>query len=355
MTEDVRYFEDVAAGETARSGPVTVAREAMLAFARAYDPQSFHLDEAAGAASPLGGLAASGWHTAALGMRLLFDGWVRDVASMGAPGIDELRWLRPVRAGDRIAARITVEETRASGSRPDRGFARMLLDLRVADESVMTQRFSVILQRRGTTQAPGTSTSGTASTPEAASAPGAAPASEPAAVAVPAVAASVDATLGGFYEDLSVGHRVELGRQTFAPEMITTFATLFDPQYFHLDAEAARFSHFGGLVASGWQTAAFWMKHYVAARARAARGRRAAGLPVSADGPSPGFDDLKWLRPVRAGETIAYALTISAKRPSRRPGWGLVLTEGTGHTLEGTLVFSLVARVLWPMRSNEPS
>ncbi len=327
-----RYFEDVVPGETARSGPVTVTREAIFAFAQVYDPQPFHLDEAAGAASPLGGLAASGWHTAALGMRLFYDGWVRDVASMGAPGINELRWLRPVRPGDRIAARITVEETRASGSRPDRGFARMLLDLRnAADESVMTQRFSIILQRRGTTQAAGR-------------------APDPADVAAAASAVpSDDATLGGFFEDLAVGHRIELGRQTFAPETITTFAGAYDPQSFHLDADAARASHFGGLVASGWQTAAFWMKHYVAARTRAVQSREVAGLPWAAGGPSPGFDDLKWLGPVRAGETIAYAVEIAGKRPTKRLGWGLVHLKGSG-TAAGAPVFSVVARVLWPMR-----
>ncbi len=332
MDAGLRFFEDVRAGETARSAPVVVTREAILGFADVYDPQPFHLDEAAARASLLHGLAASGWHTAAIGMRLFFDAWVRHVASMGAPGIDALRWVKPVRPGDQLSALVTVEATRPSGSRADRGFARMLLELRDAgDATVMTQRFSIMLQRRGTRQ--------TLRRPLPAPPPSAAP---------PRLS-DAEPALAAFYEDFDVGSEVALGHQLFSPESIVAFAAPYDPQPFHLDAALAAQSHFGGLVASGWQTAACWMKHYVAARGRAAAACAAAGRPAAAGGPSPGFNDLRWIHPVRAGDTVHYGLTLIGKRPVSRPGWGLATVEGTGRTREGTLVFSFSGHILWPM------
>ncbi len=332
MTGDRRFWEDVEAGETAQAGPVAITRAAIVAFAEAYDPQPFHLDEATARGSPLGGLAASGWHTAALGMRLFYDGWVRHVASMGAPGIDELRWLRPVRPDDQLSAGITVEETRPSASRTDRGFARMLLELHnAAGDSVMTQRFSIILQRRGTRQSPG---------------PMQAAAQRKASPPVP----DADPMLAGFYEDLVLGTEIALGHQLFTPDLITGFAAAYDPQFFHLDASQAAQTHFGGLVASGWQTAACWMKHYVAARVRAGERRRLAGLAIAAAGPSPGFDALRWIQPVRAGETIAYTVTFTGKDEGRRPGWGMVTARGLGRRGDGENIFAFDGRMLWPTR-----
>jgi acyl dehydratase len=101
-----------------------VTRAEILAFAAEFDPQPFHLDEAAAADSLLGGLAASGWHSCALFMRMLYDGWLNGTASMGSPGVDRLMWVQPVRPGDVLSGRSVVLQTRASRSRPDRGFVR---------------------------------------------------------------------------------------------------------------------------------------------------------------------------------------------------------------------------------------
>jgi acyl dehydratase len=120
----MRYFEDFQIGQELPLGRYAVTRGEIVAFAAEFDPQPFHLDEAAGADSLLGGLAASGWHTCALFMRILYDGWLREAASMGSPGVDMLKWVRPVRPGDVLTGRSVVLETRASNSRPDRGFAR---------------------------------------------------------------------------------------------------------------------------------------------------------------------------------------------------------------------------------------
>ncbi len=125
---DQRYFEDYAVGSTYEYGTVAVKEAEVLAFGRMYDPQPFHVDVAAATRGPFGGLIASGWHTAALMMRLFVDHYLSSVASMSSPGIDELRWLKPVRPGDTLRIRVTVIEARRSRSKPDRGIVRTLIE-----------------------------------------------------------------------------------------------------------------------------------------------------------------------------------------------------------------------------------
>ena len=137
-----RYFEDYRAGEVLEIGDHLVTREEIVAFAGRYDPQAFHLDDAAARDSIYGGLIASGWMTCSVLMRMLVDHVISPVASMGSPGVDELRWLRPVRPGDRLRARVTVLETRRSRSRPDRGIVRL-------HQEALNQDGEVVLSMRG--------------------------------------------------------------------------------------------------------------------------------------------------------------------------------------------------------------
>ena len=118
------YFEDVEEGEVRELGSFTLSREEIVEFAEQFDPQPIHTDPAAAEASVFGGLIASGWHTASSCMRLIVEGILADAASMGAIGIDELRWSAPVRPGDTIEVTNEIIETRASGSRDDRGYVR---------------------------------------------------------------------------------------------------------------------------------------------------------------------------------------------------------------------------------------
>lgn len=122
---DYLYLEDLRPGATIELGTCTVSEEEIIAFARAYDPQPFHIDPAAAAATPFGGIIASGWHTCALTMRLMVDNLLLRSASLGSPGIEQLRWTKPVRPGDTLSARVTVLEVRASQSRPDRGTVKI--------------------------------------------------------------------------------------------------------------------------------------------------------------------------------------------------------------------------------------
>jgi acyl dehydratase len=115
------YFEDFEPGRVIEVGSRTLNEEEILAFAKQFDPQPFHVDPDAAAKSIYGGIIASGWHTCALMMRMMVDGFLSEAASMGSPGVDEIRWLRPVRAGDTLTVTSTVQDARPSASKPDRG------------------------------------------------------------------------------------------------------------------------------------------------------------------------------------------------------------------------------------------
>jgi len=121
-----RYFEDYTVGEVAEFGDHAVTEEEILTFARAYDPQPFHTDAEAANASHFGGLVGSGWMTGAIVMRLYCDHFIPRHSAMGSPGIDKVRWLHPVRPGDRLRARATIVATARSCSKPDRGVVTIL-------------------------------------------------------------------------------------------------------------------------------------------------------------------------------------------------------------------------------------
>ncbi|MFD0776756.1 MaoC family dehydratase [Streptomonospora algeriensis] len=124
-----RFLEDYAAGEVVDCGEIAVTEDEVLEFAGRYDPQSFHTDPCAAAKGPFGGLIASGWHTAALMMRLYVDHYLSPRASLGGPGVDGLRWTEPVRPGDTLTMRAEVLESRPSSSKPDRGLLRTRVEL----------------------------------------------------------------------------------------------------------------------------------------------------------------------------------------------------------------------------------
>jgi acyl dehydratase len=143
------YWEDFAAGDTATYGSRLVTREEIVAFAAEFDPQPMHLDEEAGRASMLGGLTASGWHSCALLMRIISDGFLLDSSFMGGTGIDEVRWHEPVRPGDRLTVRATVLETRLSSSRPEVGFAKVCFEMfNAAGRKLMTMTPHMMFARR---------------------------------------------------------------------------------------------------------------------------------------------------------------------------------------------------------------
>jgi acyl dehydratase len=143
------HWEDFKPDAVAIYGPRLVTREEIVAFAAEFDPQPMHLDEAAASATLLGGLGASGWQICCLLMRMIADGFVLDSSSMGAPGIDEVRWLKPLRPGTQIRVRATVLDTRASNSRPAMGFVKFQYEVLDDQDAVLTTMVSsMMLVRR---------------------------------------------------------------------------------------------------------------------------------------------------------------------------------------------------------------
>jgi acyl dehydratase len=156
-----------------------------------------------------------------------------------------------------------------------------------------------------------------------------------------------------FFEDIRVGDRRELGAFTFAAADIKRFAAQFDPQRFHLDEEEGRKSLFGGLAASGWHVASVCMKLLVADGKRQAEEVRERGEEVAVWGPSPGFRELRWIKPVLAGDTISFAGEVVSLRTSEsRRQWGIVQARHTGTNQHGELVFSVLATAFVPRRTS---
>ena len=322
------YFEDFVAGSIRESGALLVSQDDILGFARRFDAQDFHTDPEAAKASFVGTLIASGWHSCALLMRLAAEAFFLDTTSMGSPGVEEVKWLRPVRPGDTLRLRWTITETKQSRSRPEMGLVKFRFELlNQRGEPVLEQVNWVMFGRRG---------SGFEATRGdwLAHSPSYVPPAQTSEVEPPAKATAP----AQFFDDLVVGESHELGSLVFTSEEIVAFARSFDPQPFHMDEAAARNSSFGRLAASGWHTAAVWMACMVQHRRRqlAVAPDRPARL-----GPSPGFKNLRWTKPVFAGDRITYRSEVIDKRESAsRPQWGLFFHRNTGVNQNGEEVFS---------------
>ena len=144
-----RYFEDYVPGSIYEYGPISVSQEEIIKFAKKFDPQYIHTNPEKAALGPFGGLIASGWHTAGLMMRLFVDNFISSVAAIASPGVDELRWLKPVRPGDLLWIRVSVIESRRSQSKPHLGIVRVLVEvINQHKELVMSLRSANLLKSR---------------------------------------------------------------------------------------------------------------------------------------------------------------------------------------------------------------
>jgi acyl dehydratase len=152
-------------------------------------------------------------------------------------------------------------------------------------------------------------------------------------------------------EDWRPGETVEIGTHTFTREEIVDFAREFDPQPFHLDEAAAEKSLFGGLAASGWHVACAWMRLWVLHQQAEAKAALARGEDPVVPGPSPGFDDLRWLKPVLAGTTLRYRNTVvSGRATASRPGWGVLTSRISATNDAGDEAFRFTGHVFMPRR-----
>lgn len=156
-----------------------------------------------------------------------------------------------------------------------------------------------------------------------------------------------------FYEDAPIGITAELGTATVSAEEIVRFGRTYDPQPFHVDEAAARTSLYGGLIASGWQTAGLFMRTFVAYNERLSAAMAARGEPVAKVGASPGFEALTWPRPVRPGDRLTFFSTPADKRPlASRPGWGLVMFDNAGVNQNGEPVLRFRSKVFIERRER---
>lgn len=161
--------------------------------------------------------------------------------------------------------------------------------------------------------------------------------------------------MSNYFEDVPLGMTVELGQTTFTREDIVAFAGKWDPQPFHLDEEAAKQSLFGGLCASGWHTAAMWLRHNIDHRNRINSQITYRGGKLAKWGPSPGFEKIRWLKPVLVGDTIRYTQRVKEKVESKsRPTLGLVVADNEGHNQNGELVFAVVSKIFVERRNPGP-
>ena len=330
----LKHFDDETVGKTHAYGAYPVTKEEIFAYAQAYDPQPHHIDEEAAMKALTKGLCASGWHSCAMFMRMHFDGWLSKYASLGAGGIDEVKWMKPVRPGHILTGRTVVTDKRISKSRPDIGIVRLKHEmLNQHDETLLGMELSQFIAVRGAQRvrppAPATATT--------------VPPFDP---------LPVDAKAGNHFEDLVIGSGAIIGRHTFTADKIKVFARQYDPQEFHLDETAAQSSIMGALCASGWHTAA----HYIGSNIRSRQRREAEitgrGETMAVWGPSPGFKDLKWPKPVFAGDTITYSQIVSGKVDLKsRPERGLLQHKGEGRNQNGELVFQVTGQILVPRRT----
>ena len=329
------HHEDIEVGKPYDNlGSKTVTKEEILAYGRAYDPQPIHVDEEAAKHTLVGGLCASGWHTCAMMMRMVADGLLNHVASLGAPGVDEGRWMVPVRPGDTVTCRYTVLEKRDLASRPDVGISKVLVELlNQKGEVAANWRTNQLVRRRHPGPAPD------AAAPKKPR--------EPIASLweAPGTVSPTRADL--FFEDRQLGELTDLGTHTFGRDEIIAFAREFDPQPFHLDEAAAKASLFGGLCASGWHTAAYATRGNIRSRLAGNEAARAEGIRLAAYGPSPGFRNLTWMKPAYVGDTLEYRGRLAQKIDLKsRPDRGIVATDIQARNQKGEIVFSVVSQIL---------
>lgn len=331
---DKLHHEDLEIGKPYDCGAKTVTKDEIMAFGRAWDPQPLHVDEEAAKKTLVGGLCASGWHTCTIMMRLVADGVLNRVASLGAPSVDEGRWMVPVRPGDVMSCRYTVLEQRDLASRPDVGLSKVVAELtNQKGETVANWRTNQFVRRRH---------------------PGPAPVDAGAKRERKEIASFWDAPgavslarADRFFEDRQVGELTDLGTHTFGKDEIIAFAREFDPQPFHLDEAAAKASLFGALCASGWHTALYGVRGNIRSRLKGNEEAREQGVRLAAYGPSPGFRNLSWMKPVFVGDTLQYRAQLSQKIDMKsRPDRGILATDLQARNQKGEIVFAVTSQIL---------
>jgi acyl dehydratase len=329
-----RHYEDFVVGETHTFGRKAVAADGIKAFARAFDPQPLHLDEEAAKTTLIGRLCASGWHTCGMLMRMMADDMLVHAEGLGAPGVEEIRFSKPVFPGDVLTARQSCRGKRVLRSRPDVGLCNNYFEL-LNQSGDVAMSWDVWQMYRVRSPGGEARAEGVPAPAAAAAAP------SPTTATTPGTPGP-----GNHLEDLVVGTTIEIGSHTFIRDEIIDFARKFDPQPFHLDEDAGKRSLFGGLAASGWHTSAIWLRHLLDYRRRIADQILFQGGTPARYGPSPGAEKLRWIKPVLAGDTLRFTTRLREKIDSKsRPTVGLIVADNEAWNQKGDLVFTVVGKM----------
>jgi acyl dehydratase len=315
---DILTFEDFPVGKSFEFGRYEISAAQIDSYAAAFDCQPARGANGGSAVRP----TASPLQLCAILMRLNFDGWMSGTAALGAPGVDEVLWLQPARAGQVLLGRASVLKARISQSKPELGFVQFRHEL-IDDlgRLVMAQTNYVMFARRdyadrGSDRPTQKKTSEpVANTPAASS-------------AMPKI-----------WTDKVLGERIGIGATEFSRESIMTFARVYDPQSFHVDEVAAKSGPFGALAASGWHTASAWMNAYV----------QACHCSGAVPGQLVSIADLRWLRPVYASDTIAWDFTMVAISSDDAAG-AIMTSRNAGTNQDGVTVFEFSAKMAMPVR-----
>lgn len=309
---DILTFEDFPVGKSFEFGRYEISAAQIDSYAAQFDPELARGASGGSAVRP----TASPLQLCAILMWMNFDGWMSGTAARGAPGVDEVLWLRPVRAGQVLRCCVSVLTARISRSKPELGFVQFRHEL-IDDlgKSVMTQTNSVMFARRGhVDRGPDRATQ--KKTEWAAS-------TSAASTAMPTI-----------WTEKVLGEHIGVGATEFSSESIVTFARAYDPQPFHVDEAAAKTGPFGALAASGWHTAAAWMNGYVQAC------HRSGAVP----GRLVSITDLRWLRPAYAGDTVAWDFTPVGVSSDDAAG-AIVTSHNGGTNQNGVRVFEFAAKM----------
>ena len=307
-------YEDFYIGQIIDIPAITVNQDEMVAFARTYDPQPFHLNEAEAEKSFAGKLIASGWYSCALLVKNFTEHVMKHSTMCCGAGMPEIRWYKPVCAGDVLQCRRQVLDKRISRMNPDLGLVRMEGQLiNQHNELVMSNIVVVVMRLREGVVIP-------KEVPSREPPPGWEPPQPDQPVSLP------------FIENIEVGKHYIIGSHHFTAQEIISFARLYDPQPFHTDPEAAEHSYLGKLCASGLHSAAMWLTLSLSFHKRAAKQALQNHQPVPRTGTSPGIRNLNWYNPVYAGDTITYRTEITGHKPLKfHSDWGLLLLKVTGQ------------------------
>lgn len=308
----LRHFEDLAVGESFDLGSRTAIEDEALGFAREFDPQPFHLSSLAAERSMLGGLATSGWYTAAMLSRMLWNKWLRHVNGAGSSGAAKHAWSRPLYVGGTMYAQGTVTAMRESKTMPGVGFVEIALNARLGNNrKFCTARWTIMVHRRAGPKPDFAERQRLYRTRKH-----------------DGIRSMADARAFGrdmLYLDLCrMGYPVFLGEVSASAEQMIRFSRAYNPQPFLTSEKAANKSHFGGLAASGWHSCGLVMRTYVDSRLRAldSLSEEERSTAAVSGGIGVEFENLRFINPVRANETMAAYITPLERRKSRlRQRW----------------------------------